>query len=87
MFTKFRLRDYDFKLVFMVIALATVGVMAIGSAEPSLQSRQLAGVVAGSVLMIIISFFNYNWILKLNWIMYALNLLVLLQKIFLVVKN
>ena len=78
MFTKFRLRDYDFKLVFMVIALAIVGVMAIGSAEPSLQSRQLAGVVAGSVLMIIISFFNYNWILKLNWIMYVLNLLLLL---------
>ena len=57
MFTKFRIRDYDFKLVFMILALAVIGVMVIGSAEPSLQTRQLAGVVAGAALMIIISFF------------------------------
>lgn len=78
MFTKFRLRDYDFKLIFMVLALAVIGVMVIGSAEPSLQKRQLAGVVAGAALMIILSFFNYNWIIKLNWILYVLNLLLLL---------
>lgn len=78
MFTRFRLRDYDFKLVFMVLALSVIGIMAIGSAEPSLQTRQLAGVVAGAVLMFIISFFNYTWILKLNWLMYAVNMALLL---------
>lgn len=79
MFTRFRLRDYDFKLVLMVLALAIIGILAIGSAEPSLQTRQLAGVVAGAVLMIIISFFNYTWIIKLNWLMYVLNLALLLS--------
>lgn len=78
MFTKFRIRDYDFKLVFMILALAVIGVMVIGSAEPSLQTRQLAGVVAGAALMIIISFFNYSWIIRLNWLMYILNLALLL---------
>lgn len=77
MFTRFRIRDYDFKLVFMILALSAVGVMAIGSAEPSLQTKQLAGLVAGAVLMIIISFFNYTWILKLYWLMYAMNLALL----------
>ena len=78
MFTRFRIRDYDFKLVFMTLALAGIGVMVIGSAEPSLQTRQLAGVVAGAALMIIISFFNYSWIIRLNWLMYILNLALLL---------
>lgn len=78
MFTRFRLKDYDFKLVLMVLALSAIGIMAIGSAEPSLQTRQLAGVAAGAVLMFIISFLNYTWILKLNWLMYAANMALLL---------
>ena len=71
MFSRFRIRDFDFKLVFMTIALAGIGIMVIGSAEPSLRNRQLAGAVAGAALMIIISFFNYSWIIRLNWIMYV----------------
>lgn len=74
MFTKFRIRDYDFRLVLMVLMLAVIGIVTVGSAEPSLRNRQLAGVVAGTALMIIISFFNYNWILKMKWLIYFLNL-------------
>ncbi|MCI5954797.1 MAG: rod shape-determining protein RodA [Lachnospiraceae bacterium] len=83
MFTKFKIRDYDFKLIIMILMLALIGVMVIGSAEPALQTRQLAGVVAGAALMIIISFFNYSWIIKLNWLMYILNLVLLLAVKFL----
>ena len=54
MFKRYRLRDYDFKLVFLILALSAIGVIAIGSAEESLQTRQLAGVVAGAFLMIVI---------------------------------
>lgn len=78
MFRRYRIRDYDFKLVFMIIALAVFGVVAVGSAEESLQSRQLAGVVAGAFIMIVISFFDYTMILKLNWLMYVGNLILLL---------
>lgn len=78
MFVRFRLRDYDFKLVLMTLALSLIGVMTIGSAEPSLQTKQLAGVAAGFLLMIVISFFNYAWIIRLNWIIYAANIILLL---------
>ena len=43
MFKKYRVRDYDFKLVLLVLALSAIGVIAIGSAEESLVTRQLAG--------------------------------------------
>lgn len=74
MFRNYRIRDYDFKLVAMILALSIIGIMAIGSAEESLQKRQLAGVVAGAIAMIIISFFNYSMILKLYWLMYIANI-------------
>ncbi len=77
MHRKYRIRDYDFKLVLMVLCLSAIGVMTIGSAEESLRTRQLAGVVAGAILLFVISFFDYTWILKLNWLMYIANLALL----------
>lgn len=79
MFKKLRLRDYDFKLVLMVISLAVIGVVAIGSADESLRSRQLAGVVAGTFLMVAISFFNYSHLLRLYWVIYIVNIVLLVM--------
>ena len=78
MLKKYRIRNYDFKLIIMTLLLSAIGVMAIGSAEESLQSKQLFGVIAGTVMMIVISLFNYKWLLKLNWFMYIANLMLLL---------
>ena len=77
MFRKIKLRDYDFKLVLMTIALSAVGIVAIGSAEGTLQARQLAGVVSGVVVMVIISFLDYSMLLRLYWLMYVGNLVLL----------
>ena len=77
MHKQYRIRDYDIKLIIMVIGLALIGVMAIGSAKEDLQTRQLMGVIAGVFLMIVISFLDYNVILKLYWLMYAANLVLL----------
>lgn len=74
MFKRYKIRDYDFKLVVMVLMLAGIGVMAIGSAEPSLRDKQLAGVIAGAVIMVILSFFNYSFFLKFYWLLYLGNL-------------
>ena len=82
MFRNYRLRDYDFKLIIMILALAGIGVMAIGSAEPSLQTKQLFGVISGAVIMIVLSFFNYSMLLKLNWLMYVANIALLVLVIF-----
>jgi rod shape determining protein RodA len=73
-FRNYRLKDYDFKLVLLVIALSVIGVYAVGSAESSLQNRQLMGVIGGAVAMIVISLVDYHLILKLYWIIYAGNI-------------
>lgn len=47
MLKHYHIRDYDFKLIILVVAITAIGVLAIGSAKESLQSRQLAGAVFG----------------------------------------
>lgn len=77
MFRNYRLRDYDFKLILFVLATSAIGVLAIGSAKESLQNKQFAGVIIGTVFMIVISLMDYHWILKFYWMMYAGNLVLL----------
>ena len=47
MLKHYKLRNYNFKLLIMVIALAVIGIIAVGSAEEALQSKQIAGFAAG----------------------------------------
>ena len=79
MHKQYRIRDFDIKLIILVIALNVIGVMAIGSAKESLQSKQLFGLVTGAIIMIFISFLDYNVILKLYWLMYIANLVLLIM--------
>lgn len=77
MLKHYKLRHYDFKLLILVISLAVIGIITIGSAEPSLQTRQIAGFAIGIFLMLVISLFDYSVLLKLNWIMYFGNVVLL----------
>lgn len=74
MFTRFRLKDYDVKLILLIILISVVGIMAIGSAQEDLQTKQMIGAIAGIFVMILISFFNYSFFLKFYWFYYFLNL-------------
>ena len=61
----------------LVVAITTIGIMAIGSAKESLQSRQIAGAVFGFFLMLVISLFDYSVLLRFYWIMYSVNIILL----------
>lgn len=78
MFKNYRIRDYDFKLIIMVVAITVIGILAIGSAKESLQSRQLIGAITGFFLMIVLSFFDYSFFLRFYWLIYVFNLILLL---------
>lgn len=82
MLKHYKLRNYNFKLLTMVIALAVIGIIAVGSAEEALQSKQIAGFAAGVCLMIFLSLFDYSVILNFYWVIYILNLILLALVIF-----
>ena len=77
MLKHYHIRDYDFKLIILVVALTWIGIFAIGSAQESLQSRQIAGFVFGFFLMVVLSLFDYSVILRFYWILYAVNIVLL----------
>ena len=52
------------------------------STAPSLWTRQLAGVIAGLVVMVIVSLFSYKWVMKLYWPLYAVNIVLLISVYF-----
>ena len=77
MLKKYKIIDYDFALVLMVIGLTIFGIMAINSAEPDSGKKQIAGLVMGVVMMIFISLLDYCFIIKLYVVFYILNIVLL----------
>lgn len=74
----YKLRDYDFRLVIALIILSFIGVLLVGSADASLQNRQLMGMILGLIIMTVISLMDFSWILNFSWVIYILNILLLL---------
>jgi rod shape determining protein RodA len=74
---KYKIIDYDFALILMVIALTTMGIMAISSADPGSRTKQIAGMVLGIAIMVFLSLLDYMWFLKLYIIGYAANIVLL----------
>ncbi|NCB91467.1 MAG: rod shape-determining protein RodA [Clostridia bacterium] len=77
MFKLYRLKNYNFRLILWLLAISSLGILLVGSAMESLQSRQLLGVVLGVVVMVIVSLMDYSWILNFHWIIYVGNILML----------
>ena len=59
-FKKYHLKDYNFTLIITVVLLSTIGILAVGSALPSAQGKQILGIHLGLVVMVIISLIDYN---------------------------
>lgn len=77
-FKKYHLKDYNFTLIITVILLSIIGILAVGSALPSAQLKQIIGVVLGIIVMVIISLMDFNWALGFHWVIYGINLFLLL---------
>ncbi len=77
MIRQYRLRDYNFRLLLWLTVLSVLGVLLVGSADASLRNRQLAGVIAGIGVMIIVSLIDFSWIMQFYWVLYILNIIML----------
>lgn len=78
MLRQYKLRKYNFKLIIFVVALSFIGYFAIGSAKQSVQDRQFYGIIVGIMLMVIVSLINYNYYGYIKWIIYGLNIVLLI---------
>ena len=73
----YHLKDYKFSLVILVLAISSLGVIVIGSANKPYQNKQLLGLVLGIILMVVVSLIDYVWIMNFYWILYFLSVFML----------
>ncbi len=77
MLRQYRLRDYNFRLVLWLTVLAVIGVLLVISADGSLRNKEIAGVAAGLAAMVVVSLFDFSWIMQFSWVFYVINILML----------
>jgi rod shape determining protein RodA len=73
------MRDYRFLLVILATAVSIFGIVIIGSAasDESLQTKQMLGLILGLAVMAVVSLIDYNLILHFRWVIYLLNIALL----------
>ena len=74
MLKQYKLRNYNFRLVFYVVLLTVIGILVIGSARESVQDKQILGLFLGFIIMVIVSMLDYSVILRFSWLFYFLNI-------------
>lgn len=78
MIKQYKLRFYNFRLVLLLIAISSIGVVLVTSARADLRNKQLVGLILGLIVMVVLSLMDYSWILNFQWIMYGVNIIMLL---------
>ena len=78
MFRHYRLLDFRLRLVVLVYAITILGILVIGSAAEEYQSQQLLGMILGTVAMLVLTLMDYRILLNLSWVLYAVNIILLL---------
>ena len=66
----YKLKDYKFSLIVLVLAISFIGILVVGSANEFYQSRQIVGVVLGICIMVVVSLIDYVWIAGFYWLLY-----------------
>ena len=78
----YKLRNYNFRLLILLIIICGLGIAIIGSANDGQDSRavikQAIGMIIGFAGMFVISLIDYSWILKFYWGIYAFDIGLLL---------
>ncbi|MBO7363893.1 MAG: FtsW/RodA/SpoVE family cell cycle protein [Lachnospiraceae bacterium] len=84
--TRAHSRDYNFRLVLCALLLSVTGVLVVHSATAnevtqslvSTTVKQILGVGAGLVMMVVASLVDYHKLLKYSWILYIIVILLLI---------
>ncbi|MGN0327792.1 MAG: FtsW/RodA/SpoVE family cell cycle protein [Lachnospira sp.] len=82
MFKKYQLRSYNFRLVAILLITSVYALSIVNSANSAYTLKQGVGIAAAFIVMIVVSFIDFNFITKYYWIWYILGVLMLLAVLF-----
>lgn len=76
----YKFRHFNIRLIIWVVVLTVIGINVIASATHSdtYEKKQVFGFCLGLVIMMIFALISYQFVLKFYWLIYAINLILLL---------
>lgn len=69
-FLNYNLKKYNWRLILLIMLSTSFGLIVIESAANGYARKQLLGMIVGFIAMIIVSFIDYQFILKFQWAIY-----------------
>lgn len=78
MLKEYHIKNYNFKLVILVVVATVFGTIIINSADSSYTRKQIIGLIGCLLVMIVVSLIDYHYYCKWWLILYALNIIILL---------
>lgn len=82
MYKKYKLRDFDFRLLVLSLLASSISILAVNSANADYLKRQIFGIVAGIIIMLLVAFIDYTFVLRFYWLFYGGTIGVLLLTAF-----
>ncbi|SHI30888.1 FtsW/RodA/SpoVE family cell cycle protein [Parasporobacterium paucivorans] len=81
MLKRYNFRNLNIRLIIYVLVLTILGINVISSATDSsvYEAKQVLGFIIGLVIMVALTLISYNFLLRYYWIIYGLNLAMLLS--------
>lgn len=70
MLKRYQFKKFPIRLFLFVITLTCIGIVVIGSAQASVQDKQIMGMGLGLAALAVVSLIDYSFILKFNWLIY-----------------
>ncbi len=77
MLENYRLRNYNFKLLALVLVISIIGTLMINSADSSYFKKQVLGLIICMIGLVILSLIDYKFISRFYVLLYGINLLLL----------
>lgn len=78
MLQNYHLRNYNFKLLILVLSATIIGTLMINSADSSYLNKQIFGLMICIIGLITLSLIDYKFIRKFQFILYIINIILLL---------
>lgn len=79
MLENYRIRNYNFKLLILVVIAGIFGTVMINSADSSYLKKQILGLCICLIGLVVLSLIDYKFISKFYLILYGINLILLLS--------
>lgn len=71
------LGNINVPLIVYAVLATVIGIVVIGSAEKSVQSSQIVGLILGLIVMSVFAIFDYKTIIKYYWVLYIVSIVLL----------